>query len=459
MTSATLVLTEVIAAGLAAIASEYVEHAAVLLVGVHAGPGRLRLLARELHVVDAEHCDRRTDEMTISSAGWIRALQRAEVLGAAAVWVHTHPAGDPTPSRRDAQVDMELSGPFTVRSGAPLYASVVVAPSQTATNFTFTGLGHHAGQGFRIERCLVVGSRMRVESSHDSQPQTPLPSLYDRQVRAFGGDLQRTLGMLRVGLAGCGGTGSAVAEQLARLGVRHLTGIDPDTLSESNTTRVFGSDPTKIGQSKVQVLSEHVRTIAPDARVHAITGKITEEANARQLADCDVVFGCTDDEAGRMVLSRLASYQLVPVIDCGVLIDSDGGTVRGIHARVTTMHPGAACLLCRGRVDPALAAAELATRDEHARLVREGYAPELPGVEPAVVAYTTLAAALAVGELLERLVGYGPATAPTEILARLHEREMSTNTRPYRVGHYCDPAAGLLGAGDTAPFLGQAWAS
>lgn len=459
MTSATLVLTEAIAAELAAIASEPVEHAAVLLVGVHDGPGGLRLLARELHEVDGEHCDRRSDEMTISSAGWVRALRRAEALGAAAIWVHTHPAGDPTPSRRDAQVDTDLAGPFTVRIGAPLYASVVVAPSRSATKFTFTGRGQHAEQGFRIDRCLVVGSRMRVETSHDSQPETPQASLYDRQVRAFGGDLQLTLGMLRVGLAGCGGTGSAVAEQLARLGVRNLTVIDPDVLSESNTTRVYGSDLTKVGQPKVQVLAEHVQRIAPDALVTSIVGKVTEEANARQLADCDVVFGCTDDEAGRMVLSRLASYQLVPVIDCGVLIDSHGGTVRGIHARVTITHPGSACLLCRGRVNPALAAAELAPPDEHNKLVREGYAPELPGVEPAVVAYTSLAAALAVGELLERLVEYGPSPAPSELLARLHERELSTNTRPCRVGHYCDPGAGLLGAGDTAPFLGQAWAS
>jgi molybdopterin/thiamine biosynthesis adenylyltransferase/proteasome lid subunit RPN8/RPN11 len=458
LTSATLVLTDAIAADLAALASRSVEHAAVLIVGVHAAPAELRLLARELHEVGDEYCDRHADEMTVSSAGWVHALGRAEALGAAAVWVHSHPAGDPTPSRRDATVDGHLAGPFSVRSGSPTFASLVVAPSDSATAFTFTGRVQRAERGFPITRCLVVGSRMRVEASYDSPPETSQTSLYDRQVRAFGGELQRTLGTLRVGLAGCGGTGSAVAEQLARLGVRNLIAIDPDVLSESNTTRVYGSDLTKIGQPKVQVLADHVQMIAPVARVTAIIGKVTEEAIARQLADCDVVFGCTDDEAGRMVLSRLASYQLVPVIDCGVLIDSDGGTVKGIHARVTVMHPGAACLLCRGRVDPALAAAELAPRDEHTRLVREGYAPELPGVEPAVVAYTTLAAALAVGELLERLVGYGPSPAPSELLARLHEREMSTNSQPCRPGHYCDPAAGLIGAGDTAPFLGQAWA-
>ena len=50
--------------------------------------------------------------------------------------------------------------------------------------------------------------------------------MWDRNVRAFGADLQRALGELRVTIVGCGGTGSAVAEQITRLGVRHLHLID-----------------------------------------------------------------------------------------------------------------------------------------------------------------------------------------------------------------------------------------
>lgn len=459
MTGATLVLTEPVAAALAALADGGLEAAAVLVVGVHRAAGRLRLLARELHPVADAHCDRLSDEMTVSSAGWVGAVGRAAELGAVALWVHTHPGGDPTPSRRDAIVDRQLEGPFTVRTGSEVYGSVVLSPSATPAGFAFTGAGRDGRESFTVTRALVVGAHLRLLHAHGTVPEAGDAGLYDRQVRAFGGGLQAALGGLRVGLAGAGGTGSAVAEQLARLGVADVTVFDPDVLSASNTTRVYGSAPDQVGKPKVAVLSDHLARIAPTCHVTAVPGKITEEGKARLLAGCDVVFGCTDDEAGRMVLSRLATYQLIPVIDCGVLIDSAGGTVRGIHARVTVLHPGAACLLCRGRVDPARAAAELAPPDEHARLVREGYAPELPGVEPAVVAYTTLAAALAVGELLERLVGYGQEPAPSEVLARVHEREIGTNTRQPRTGHYCDPNAGRLGTGDTEPFLGQAWAA
>lgn len=95
--------------------------------------------------------------------------------------------------------------------------------------------------------------------------------------------------------------------------------------------------------------------------------------------------------------------------------------------------------------------------EERRRLEAEGYAPGLPGVEPAVVAYTTHVAAAAVGELLERLVGFGPEPPPTEVLLRLHEREISANDASPRSRHYCHPSSGKLGLGQTDPFLEQTW--
>ena len=95
--------------------------------------------------------------------------------------------------------------------------------------------------------------------------------------------------------------------------------------------------------------------------------------------------------------------------------------------------------------------------EEHRRLEAEGYAPALGAIEPAVVAFTTATAALAVSELLERLVGYGPSPRPSEILLRTHDRQISTNVAAPAAGHYCDPSAGKLGRGHTDPFLGQVW--
>ncbi|MDE0527583.1 MAG: ThiF family adenylyltransferase [Truepera sp.] len=303
----------------------------------------------------------------------------------------------------------------------------------------------------------ITGRRFRLEQNwlHES---TPPADQFERNIRAFGGRIQEVLGSMTVAVVGCGGTGSAVIEQLVRLGVRHLILLDPKTLTESNLTRVYGSFPEDIGKPKVELSAAHAIRIAPDVVVATSQSKITREATARMLIDADVVFGCTDDNAGRLVLSRVASYLLTPVIDCGVLLSSDGsGKLVGIDGRVTLLAPGAACLVCRNRIDLRRAAAETLPPEEHLRLADEGYAPALPGIEPAVVAFTTQVAAAAVAELLERLIHYGPEPAPTETLLRSHDLEVSTNDQYPRDGHYCDPAGGKLGLGDTDPFLEQTW--
>ena len=208
----------------------------------------------------------------------------------------------------------------------------------------------------------------------------------------------------------------------------------------------------------IQRFAHHVWPNAPDLDCAAIESMTTLEPTARELVGCDLIFGCSDDNAGRLVLSRIATYLMTPVIDLGVLLSSDaGGLLSGIDGRVTILSPGAACLVCRGRVDMARAATELMTPTERNRLADEGYAPALADSEPAVVAFTTAVAAAAVAELLERMIGYGPDPRPSEILLRWHEREISTNVVAPRAGHYCDPAAGRIGAGITRPFLEQVW--
>jgi hypothetical protein len=291
-----------------------------------------------------------------------------------------------------------------------------------------------------------------------SAGQQHVSPMFDRNIRAFGPAAQATISKLQIAIVGAGGTGSAVAEQLIRLGVRHLLLIDNDTLTESNITRVYGSTPRDIGRPKVDVLRDHLLRIAPDLRCRVVQGMITVKSVAQTLKGSDIVFGCTDDNAGRLVLSRLSTYLLTPVIDLGVLLSSqENGLLSGIDARVTTLTPGAACLVCRDRIDLARAAVEMRTPEVRKRLADEGYAPSLAGVEPAVVAFTTAVAAAAVNELLDRLIGYGPTDRPTETLLRLHEREISTNRAEPRGRHYCHPAQGRWGAGTEEPFLGQLW--
>jgi molybdopterin/thiamine biosynthesis adenylyltransferase len=456
----TLVLPEDIARSIEIAAREPVETAGVLLAGFAKAPnGDLRLLGRAMHWVPNDaYLAREADHLSIASHGYVPALGESERTGALPIWFHTHPSllGHPTPSMADRKVDREISDLFRLRSGSEFYATLIVSPRESALTFTGTICGD-SGDSARIDRLWRIGESWQLVRSFDSV--TPeIPPIFDRSVRAFGPAIQGTLGDLRVGIVGCGGTGSALAEQLVRLGVRQLILIDADTLTESNVTRVYGSTPATVGKPKVEVLRDHLLAIAPNLVCQVVNSMVTMERTARHLISRDVVFGCTDDNAGRLVLSRFSTFLATPVIDVGVLLTSDrDGNLAGIDGRVTILSPGAACLVCRERIDLARAAVELRSPDERRRLADEGYAPALPGTEPAVVTFTSAIASAAVNELLDRLIGFGPSPRPTEVLLRWHEREISTNRAQPRSGHYCDPASHKIGIGDSEPFLEQAW--
>jgi molybdopterin/thiamine biosynthesis adenylyltransferase len=458
--STTLVLPGDIASELEAATQNPLETAGVLLVSiVPVADGDIRLLGRRMRWVDdSAYFRREPDGLSIASGGYVHALGQAEQLGATAVWVHTHPGLEalPLPSRHDHVVDRQLAEVFRLRAGCSHYGSLILSPRESG--FAFSGfLEPENGAARRLDRVWIVGDRFRLTQSFDSARQTLSP-IFQRNVAAFGHAIQQTLANLKVGIVGCGGTGSVVAEQLVRLGVRRLTLIDPDRLCESNVTRVYGSTAHDVGRPKVDIIAEHLARIAPGTQIESVRAMLTVQSAARQLMPCDVVFGCTDDNAGRLVLSRFATYLLTPVIDSGVVLTSDPeGQLRGIDGRVTVLVPGQACLLCRGRVDLARAAAELLTPDERSRREDEGYAPALGFIEPAVVTFTTLVGATAVSELLERLIGYGPEPRPSEILLRCHDREISTNVSTPQQFHYCHQSSDRLGIGAAEPFLELAW--
>ena len=454
----TLALPQYLFDQLDALMAESDETGAVLL----ARPARLddntlRLIGVELiPVPEHAYLSRAPRAMSVSSDAYMTALSRAETQQCVAIWVHTHPSPGclPLPSLLDEEVDRQLTETFTVRTGSSIYASLVLA--RTDNRLSFTGCLHGSEEG-EIDRIFVAGPRFTLLVAQD-QPTPALPEFHDRHVRTFGPDAARLLGQLRIAVVGVGGTGSAVAEQLVRLGVRQLTLIDPDTLSSSNVTRVYGSHPTDVGRRKVDVAADHLRLIAPDASIRVVPGSVSQKDIARTVVGADVVFGCTDDDAGRMRLSRFSYGYLTPLIDCGVLIDSTADyRIRDIIGRVTVLYPGTACLLCRGRVSPQRAAAQERPRDEQRRLEGEGYAPALNGVEPAVVAFTTLTASMAVNELLDRLIGYGPQPLPSETLLLIHDRRTSTNSLDANPNHYCGKAAPGGFGDDPHRYWGLSW--
>lgn len=426
-----------------------IEGAAFLLCGQSTSERCTKLIAHAIVPIHDEDFERREPcRLTIRSAALMRIAKLAKYENLSVVFAHSHPGGTAAFSRQDDGEEARLLPFLQARIPGRVHGTLVLTESEIAGRLYFT-------ERTPVDSILVVGDRIRSWCS--TAP--PITSFFDRQVRAFGQDIQRLLATLHVGVVGLGGTGSPVAEQLTRLGVGRISLFDGDILEESNVNRIYGSRAVDRGLPKVAIAKQHLEGIGIGTIVDAYNGYITDEDTARALRDCDIIFGCTDKELPRAILVQLALRYSVPVIDLGVLIDSSGGNITGVHGRVTTLIGGEACLFCRGRISSETIRHETLSEHDRANQVRDGYAPELEEPAPAVIAFTSATASAAVSELLHRLTGFmGEERRSSEVLLAFDQSRVRTNRIEPKEHCICSDQS-VWGRGDTVPFMEMVWSS
>jgi molybdopterin/thiamine biosynthesis adenylyltransferase len=455
MTRVTLTLHEELAAHLRAHAAEPLEVAGVLIVGVSETCDEVRFTGRWFEAAAPETYLEQTDRrLRLESDAFMPAVARAGAAGAVGLFVHTHPATEPQMSTFDDEVDELLRPVFQIRTGSELYGSLVVGI--VGDELAFSGRAWRGDELIgAIDLVREVGDRIRFTSAIDAPAPVPAPRAFDRQVRAFGGPIQQLLSSLHVGVVGCGGTGSAVAELLIRSGVEQLTVVDDQSLEDTNVTRLFGSRMDDVGRPKVDVIHDSAARIGLGTRIHPIKGRVTRSV-IDDLRACDLIFACTDDNAARLDVARLAYWCLIPVFDLGVAIDSSDGQLRGIFGRVDVQVPGTACVSCSEVIDQVRLRAEQLPERERAELRRQGYAPELRDPDPAVIAFTMRTATEAFSELLLRITG-AAVDAPSRSMTFVHDRRIQITTPSAIPGHWCADRS-IWGRGATGPrYLGRAW--
>ena len=230
----TLALTDEIWLALLASLDIQVETAAVLLVReVHSGNETTLLARRILWVPDDAYETRERQRLVIRSMGRVPSLKEAAEDDCLAMFFHSHPGSRARPSAPDELVNEQLREPFSLRTSRQ-YASLILGGTRDEPYFTGT-LGNSKTS---IGKVRVVGPRLRIYHAEDTSNSEKSAQTFDRQIRAFGRTGQDLLASLRVGVAGAGGTGSAVCEQLIRLGVGELLIVDDDVVSETNLTRI-----------------------------------------------------------------------------------------------------------------------------------------------------------------------------------------------------------------------------
>lgn len=269
-----------------------------------------------------------------------------------------------------------------------------------------------------IDEILVLGRSICRYS--DRQPHTfHVGEQFDRQVRAFGSYGQYFIEHSRVAIVGVGGTGSSVAEQLARLGVQDVLLVDPDDFESSNLTRMYGTfaDPSDtywwqfwkrkpVSQKKVDLVAAHLRRINPKLRVKTATQSIVQDSAAKLLRDRDVIFLCTDEHWGRSVVNQIAYQYMIPTINLGMAITAQNSSIESGVGTVDVLFPDKSCLWCKQFLNSKRISAESMPSADRANRLEEGYVQNIDTKQPSVISINTTVAGMAVTQFLQLLTGF-----------------------------------------------------
>lgn len=376
------------------VASAPLEEGLFLLTKLGRTASGVRLIAFDAILPEQGSWDLQgSSELTPSSQWLSAAMSRACALSAGLALIHSHPHQWHPVGLSEVDLD-------TFRRLAPViedvteraFAMVAVSSGGWSGNVSDHGLTRE------LHRIDAIGPGLL--------PLSPSAGIEDhlldgRQILALG-ESNRDLRSLSVAVVGCGGTGSAVAEQLYRMGVARLVLVDDDTLdTESNLRRVAGARYSDAHSSpapaKVDVVAAHLALVAlPETEVVAIRGDVRDEVVARRLLDCDLVVGATDTHGSRGLLNDLAYAYALPVVDVGARVAAPDGALEGLWVDRRVLVPGRPCLWCTGEIRQAIIRAENLGPEERASLVAEGYvAGTLDLPQPSIIALNALAASLA----------------------------------------------------------------
>lgn len=409
------------------------------------------------------------DEEALSSSGchvtWdnqrlLPLLKRAAQSGMVVGIVHSHLNYPPEFSDQDDEGERGLIELIQHRNGSEAALVSIVLSSYGTQN---ARIWHTQLGPTTFDEIRIGGGRFSFQFA--KVPVQTEPHLV-RQALAFGNSLNQTLAALQITIVGCGGTGSAVAMLLARLGVKNFTLIDPDIVEESNLNRLHGAtlNDARDRKKKVDVVSRHIKEIGYGAVIRTFASSVTDNSCRDALKVSDVVFGCTDDNRGRLLLNRLAYFYLIPVIDLGLAIEvstSSPFRILALDGRVSVMVPGATCLICRGVINTTRAREEsLMAMDpeEYKRQKLEAYVIGEGNPSPSVVTFTTEVATMAVNELIHRIQGFrGPSGSTPSRTRQFHRmHDLRTGDRPLPDCPVCGNDY-YWGIGDVEPFLDQVW--
>ncbi len=262
-----------------------------------------------------------------------------------------------------------------------------------------------------FDNCCIVGHDLHF-IFNDKKHIDLSGQLRERTAQAFGTGTAENLSKLTIGIAGVSGTGSIVAEQLLRLGVKRLVLVDNDVVERRNLGRILNStsQDAQKAVNKAKMVQRVYQASGLPTDVIAIDTVILEPQTVRALSQCDILFGCLDSVDGRHQLNRISTFYCIPYFDLGVSLTADGkGGISEITGVVRYVIPGESTLLSRKAYTLDQLNSTSLKRDnplEYANRLKEKYIQGAQEGSPAVISVNMLTASLGVNDFLARIHPY-----------------------------------------------------
>jgi molybdopterin/thiamine biosynthesis adenylyltransferase len=417
-----------------------------------------RFISHEVVAVgESEIVSSSAQHITWSTQSFVNTLRQAQAKNLTIVLVHSHPSGLLEFSEQDDCNESDLIHLAQNRNGSTTsMLSLIVTPDWQLTGRLWVS----PTELHPIDLIQVIGERIRLYYPERGLDQSS--DILDRQALAFGPVFNQDLAQLRVGIVGLGGTGSPVCALAAHLGIRKFALFDKDIVEKSNLNRLHNATmaDAQARRPKVEVAARFLKQLGFEIEVQTYQRWINDPICQNALRSCDIVFGCTDDHAGRLMLNRFAYYYRTPVIDLGLAIEvSQGGSpdIQALDGRVTVLQPGYPCLLCREIISPRIAGEQMLkyqNPDEYERRKEEAYVLGEGNPSPSVVLFTTDVASMALQELVHRLQGFRGSDHAIQQRVRKfklgEDRHQGMSPKPH-----CQVCGSSehWGIGDIKPFL------
>lgn len=375
------------------------EHFAFLLADFTMSRNEPVFLVREVLLLPDEQARLGPDGWELSTTAIVNVVNAAIRSGAALIEAHNHGGPLPRFSPTD-RAGLKEFVPYVFDSlpGFP-YAATVWGDSTVYGDWFLP-----TGEQGQLDSVLVIGDRLRQVVS-TTEVLEDADTRFDRQMPWFTEAGQRAIRKLRVAVVGASGTGGPVIQQLASLGIRKFTVVDPDRVDQVNLARIPYATPADVGSLKTAVARRYLKSVLPTAEVREIPDTVRSEHALGALTDVDLIVGCVDNDGARLVLNGLALAYAIPYLDVGVGITAEHGLVTEAGGRVALVLPGGPCLSCMDQLDITEARYFLQDSEQQELQRRFGYVTGVDLPDPAVGPLNALLAASGVNELAAILTG------------------------------------------------------